>query len=111
MEALRLKVSIGLQDLLIKHLTTSIEFQYTNILPEMTILAAEEFYFRTNSNQLNLIVIKSVDSLLHIDLIGGGGGTGLFAITWGSESAFIKKTKKMLESFCAAYGESIAYEE
>src|SRR4051812_30681174 len=111
MEVLKLKISTLLQDKLIAYLAESILFQYTDISPEMTVLAVEEYYFRNNSDQLNLIIIKRVDSYLHIDLIGGGGASGLFGITWGSEQAFIKKIKKMLQDFCKTHGESIEYRE
>lgn len=96
-----------LQDELISYLTQTVLFDYVNISEELTILANEEFYLRTSSDQLNLIVIKSVGSYLYIDLIGGGGGSGLLGITWGSEGAFGRRMLKTLKAFCESHGESI----
>ncbi|MEO6693448.1 MAG: DUF6054 family protein [Saprospiraceae bacterium] len=107
MKISRFKVSKTIQTKLISYLTTSFSFEYKNIVPEITILAKEEFYFRTGSNQLNLIVINTIDSYLYIDIIGGGGGKGLFGITWGSEMEFVRKTQNMIKEFCAMHQESI----
>ena len=107
MRIAKLKIAGALQDELISYLTQTVLFDYVNISEELTILANEEFYLRTSSDQLNLIVIKSVGSYLYIDLIGGGGGTGLLGITWGSEGAFVRKTLKIVEAFCESHGESI----
>ena len=107
MQIAKLKITGALQDELISYLTQSVLFDYVNISEEMTVFASEEFYLRTSSDQLNLIVIKSVGSYLYIDLIGGGGGTGLLGITWGSEGAFVKKMLKIVEAFCKTHGESI----
>lgn len=107
MQISKLKVSKSVQEELISYLAESILFDYINISTEMTVLAKEEFYLRTTSEQLNLIIIKRVDSYLYIDLIGGAGGAGLFGISWGSEEAFVRRALKLLEDFCKDQGESI----
>ena len=64
MQIFKLKVPKALQDELISYLTQSILFDYIDISAEITILAKEEFYLRTSSDQFNLIIIKRVDSYL-----------------------------------------------
>ena len=107
MRVSKIKIAKSLQDELILFLTQSVLFDYINISEEMTVLASEEFYVRTDSEQLNLIIIKRVDSFLYIDLIGGGGGSGLLGITWGSEGAFVKKALGIIENFCKMHGEPV----
>ncbi len=107
MRIAKLKIGGALQDELISYLTQSMLFDYINISAEMTILANEEFYMRTNTDQLNLIIMKRIDAYLYIDLIGGGGGTGLLSITWGSEAAFVKKAMRIVEDFCKTHDEPV----
>ena len=107
MKIATLKTSNSIREELIAHLVESILFDYINISEEMTLLANEEFYLRTTSDQLNVIIIRSVGAFLVIDLVGGGGAAGLFRMTWGSEGAFVKKTVKLLQEFCQVQGETI----
>jgi hypothetical protein len=107
MRIAKIKIANVSQDQLIAYLTESILFDYLNITAETAILASEEFYLRTNSDQLNVIIIRASDAALYVDIIGGGGGTGLFSITWGSEDAFVKRTLHMLKDCCKTFGSSI----
>ena len=107
MQISKLKITNVLQEQLISYLTGSILFDYINISTETTILAIEEYYLRTNSQQLNLIIIKVVDSDLHIDVIGAGGGAGILGLNWGSEESFAKKAIKDLKDFCKTMGETL----
>ena len=81
---------------LMQELSTKYIYEAENIL----LLAGEEYRFRTNSNQMHLIVIKKSPPDLEIELVCGGGGEGLINITLGAEKSFIKKAKRLLKEFC-----------
>jgi hypothetical protein len=104
MEISKLKITGTTLDKLVNHLLETSVFKYKNLADDMTVLATENFYFRNNSTQLNMIVIKKEDDILHVDLIGAAGGSGLFNFNFGSEKGFIKSTKKIINEFCSERG-------
>ena len=63
------------------------------------VLAFEDYYFRTNSTQLEMIVAVLVDSKIRIDVIGSAGGSGLLNLDWGSEKKFLKRFSKVIEKY------------
>lgn len=64
------------------------------------VVGDEQYYFRTNSTQLNMIIANFKNSIIEIDIIGAAGGSGLLNLTWGSESEFIKVVEKRLKNYC-----------
>jgi hypothetical protein len=109
MEISKLKITGTTVDKLVTHLLDTSTFKYKNLTDDMAVLATENFYFRNNSTQLNMIVIKKEDLILHVDLIGAAGGTGLFNFNLGSEKGFIKTTKKIISEFCSGQGLQIEF--
>ena len=101
MEIGKMKIYQAKLNNLTEYLTTVNSYKYKNETNELTILATENFYFRNNSTQLNMVVIKQLGEDIIIDVIGAAGGTGLFNITWGSQKGFIKETQKIIEEFCS----------
>ncbi|MFH1049608.1 MAG: DUF6054 family protein [bacterium] len=91
-------------DKLINYLKTQFQFSYENQSTDMSVLAAEKFYFRNNSTQLNLLILKVKNSIIEIDVIGGAGGSGLLNINLWSEKSFIKKAEKVLKTYSEENG-------
>lgn len=58
MEISKLKITGSTLDKLVNHLLEVSTFKYKNLTGDMAVLATENFYFRNNSTQLNMIVIK-----------------------------------------------------
>jgi hypothetical protein len=111
MKIAKLKTIAKNKDELIQFLGDSISPDYENIQSNMTVFVKENFYFRNNSTQLNMIIIRVDAVFLYIDIIGGGGGTGWLNITWGSEKSFVRKTCRTIEEFYARRGEAVEYLE
>jgi len=78
------------------YLSRVLHFTYENTSYDMTILAKEEFYFRNKSTQMNMIVLKSIEDFVIVEIIGGAGGSGLLKINFGSQKSFINKVIKLL---------------
>ena len=78
------------------YLSRVLHFTYENTSYDMTILAKEEFYFRNKSTQMNMIVLKSIEDFVIVEIIGGAGGSGLFNINLGSQKSFINTVIKLL---------------
>lgn len=79
-----------------RHLQYQFDFHYESEGQDMMVLILEEYYFRTNSNQLNMIILKRVGTAVEADIIAGGGGTGFFSISLGAERRFLSKARKFL---------------
>jgi hypothetical protein len=90
-------------DKTINFLVENMSFDYENHSADMSILASEEYYFRNESTQMNMIIAKKVESYIIIDVMGGAGGTGVFNISWGSEKGYIKTVNKVLNRFTEEY--------
>jgi hypothetical protein len=99
MKILKLKVGTTDLDSMKVYIIKNFEFQYENHSADMTILATEDFYFRNNSTQLNMIVAKREESALLIDVIGGAGGAGLLNINWWSEKSYTGKVNNLLQKY------------
>jgi hypothetical protein len=84
---------------------------YQNNTDNMFILCFEQFYFRNNSSQMNMVVVKKKSSYLFLDIIGAAGGQGLFGMTWGSERGFSRKMRKKIDGLCNEKGWKIIDEE
>ncbi len=84
---------------IINYLNDYLSFEYENHSSDMSILADEEFYFRNSSTQMNMVILKTDESSVVIDIIGGAGGSGLLNINLWSEKGYIKKVSMILVQF------------
>ncbi len=109
MQQSTLKIKSSVKNNLIEFLSKRISHTYRNDFGTTSILAGEEYRFRTNSNQLYFIVLETTEPYLYINIVCGGGGEGLFNFSWGSEKAFINRAKNLIVDFCKLNSES--YEE
>ena len=82
-------------------LSDNMDISYQNQTEDMIIIAAEKYKFRTNSTQMNMIIIKrNSNNKSIIDIIGAAGGTGIFNFSLWAESSFVKSTLKTLSAYC-----------
>jgi hypothetical protein len=95
----RCKVKNSIKQGLIDYVRSKIECKYMNEFGDVVILATEEYRFRTNSKQMGFMVFHSLGKDLRIDIIGGGGGVGLFGFSWGTESSFISKVRLIIYDY------------
>lgn len=72
---------------------------YQLISDTSATLAFEEYYFRNGSMQLNMIVLQKTGAGIRIDAIGGGGSSGMFTFSWGSEKEFAGRLSDRLISW------------
>ena len=87
-------------DVWVDYLCQKLKIDYENHSNDCTVLATEEYFFRTNSSQLNLIVLKMEKKYLLIDVIAAGGGVGIFNFSLGAEGSFCGKVYGMVEQYC-----------
>lgn len=86
---------------LARFLESSLDINHKTAFADGCVLFSEKFYFRINSTQLNVITIrKGQTGLLCVEVMAGGGGTGVFNINLGAERKFIKTIDKLLEAYC-----------
>lgn len=104
MKISKYKISTTDIDKLVNYLAEELSFDYENSNDDMCLLVSEEFYFRNNSTQVNMVIVKRDDYSLYVDVIGGGGGTGLFNISLWSEKGYIKRVSKVLNKFIEEFG-------
>ena len=81
------------------YLTDVFKVEYSKSGKDYFVIAFEDFFLRTNSKQLELIIATREGNHIEIDVIGAGGGSGLFGITFGSEKAFIKRFERIIEEY------------
>jgi hypothetical protein len=99
MKTVKLKVNDGDLDRLVNYLIEHLSFDYENHTKDMSILASEEFYFRTFSAQLNMIVARKEMPCILIDIIGAAGGSGILNIDWWSEKGYTNRVRKVLNRY------------
>lgn len=73
---------------------------YLNTSDSMIVLGCETYRFRNNSTQWDMVVLKKIEGETHIDIVGTAGGSGLFNISWWSESGFTKSMFRHLVNQC-----------
>ena len=61
--------------MIIKYLKKYLPFEYQNHSSDMSILANEDLHLRTNSSQMDMVILKIEEGSIDIDVIGGAGGT------------------------------------
>lgn len=63
------------------------------------LLAFEKYYFRTGS-YTSLTIMLTEDRLVQTaDIIGSGGGGGMFNFDWGSNASFANKAADVLKQY------------
>lgn len=85
---------------LVEFVSSQMEKSYSNATDDMIIITSETYKFRTNSTQMNMIIVKKNGTGSYVDIIGAAGGTGLFNFSLWAESGFVKNTYKLLEAYC-----------
>ena len=95
----RFKVSTTDRKMIIKYLKKYLPFEYQNHSSDMSILANEDLHLRTNSSQMDMVILKIEEGSIDIDVIGGAGGVGILNINWGSEKEYIKGVRNILLQF------------
>ncbi|HNT29567.1 MAG TPA: DUF6054 family protein [bacterium] len=103
MEITTFELNINRLDDLRKYLCNEFSIGYQKTNESFFVLGFEEYYFRSNSTQLNLIVATLDYDMIKIDAIGSAGGSGLFNLNLGSEKNFINKFSKVLQKFKDTY--------
>jgi hypothetical protein len=99
MKISRFKVYTTDRKMIIKYLKKYLPFEYQNHSSDMSILANEDLHLRTNSSQMDMVILKIEEGSIDIDVIGGAGGVGILNINWGSEKEYIKGVRNILLQF------------
>lgn len=99
MKISKFKVFTTDRKMIIKYLKKYLPFEYQNHSSDMSILANEDLYLRTNSSQMDMVILKIEEGSIDIDVIGGAGGAGILNINWGSEKEYIKGVRNILLQF------------
>lgn len=78
--------------------------------PGVQIFLIENYYFRTNSNLMAAIITSMRDNTTcEVEIVSGGGGSGLAGMDWGSESAMVDTLCKTIERICKECGQIAVY--
>ena len=88
---------------LIEIMKNRISDPYIHSDDKTLIVATESYFFRIGSNLMTVMVVRMVSrDQCKIDIISGGGGSGLVGSTWGAERSanaqFVKFFKEVCES-------------
>ncbi len=75
------------------------DVEYSTRGNDFFVIAFEDYFFRNNSKQLEMVVAKLEGNHIGIDVIGAAGGAGIFGISWGSENAFIRRFERIIEEY------------
>ncbi len=62
----------------------------------ITLLVYEKFYMRVSSYVSLTILIVDDETGQTIELLGSGGGSGIFGVDWGANEAFAESAKHIL---------------
>ena len=63
------------------------------------VLTFEKFYFRNGSYASLTVVLTENNDEKTADIIGSGGGEGLFNISWGANSSFARDAENILRDY------------
>ena len=78
-----------------------VKFVYESHTEFMSVLLSESFHLRNMSGQVEAVVFKLKENYIHIDILAGGGGTGLLNLNWGAERSSISSIVSVLQEFAA----------
>ncbi len=84
---------------------------YEKPLLDGMLYGAEDYSFLTNSNLMVVITVEKVDNSndeCEIEIIAGGGGSGIFSITAGTEERRVVKFYNKIVDFCNTNGYEIS---
>lgn len=70
----------------------------------MSVYIGEHYKFITNSAQADIVIINFKEGKTVIDVLGTAGGSGIFNISWWSESSFVNRMVKRIEAYCNENG-------
>ena len=65
----------------------------------VVLLSFEKDYFRTGSYASLTVMLTQNENEQPVDIIGSGGGEGLFNISWGANSNFAENAVRILEQY------------
>jgi hypothetical protein len=78
---------------------------------KMTVIAIEQYFIRISSNLLTFVVFHETEERqCEIEIVSGGGASGSFGITWGSESRANKNLIEILEETGVEEGIKLQFE-
>ncbi len=60
------------------------------------MIVFEKYYFRSNSTASLSIMLTEKDGSIYADVMGSGGGTGIFNVSWDAEENFVGSAKSVL---------------
>lgn len=63
------------------------------------LLSFEKFYFRNGSYASLTIMLMQNENVQTADIVGSGGGEGIFNISWGANSSFAEQASEVLERY------------
>lgn len=63
------------------------------------LLSFERYYFRNGSYASLAVMLTEQENLQTADIIGSGGGEGLFNISWGANSDFANMAAGLLQKY------------
>lgn len=78
--------------------------QYRSVSDDMIVIGSETYRLRTTSSQWEMVVLKKVDHSVRIDIIGTGGGAGVFNISLGAEKSFVDGMLGKIRDVCDRNG-------
>jgi len=85
--------------------------EYEKPLHKGILYCTEEFSMLANNELLIVITVEKVDDKddeCEIEIIAGGGGSGIFAATWGNEERRVSKFYNRMLDFCNSAGFKIS---
>ena len=105
MEVSRLSIEGTNRASLVDSLKKELPDYYMYISKNVFIFTTQKFYLRTSSNLLSVIILDYKDRhRCNVEIISGGGGSGLLQITLDSESSSNNEIINVFEKICGSYG-------
>ena len=103
MEVTKLRVEGENTDRLVGLLRDRLPGCHAYTTDSIVVLVSEKFYFRIESNLLNVLILNAAGkSAYEVEIVTGGGAQGFFGITLGAERHRSGQIVKLLEEVCAA---------
>lgn len=63
---------------------------------KITVYCGEEYYFRNDSTLMLTAIVEETPESVSVEIVSGGGKTGLFGISWGAEKNAVKNIVRVL---------------
>ncbi|HWB26660.1 MAG TPA: hypothetical protein VG738_14345 [Chitinophagaceae bacterium] len=87
------------------------KIQYEKPLHSGILYCTEQFSVAANNDLLLVITVERVedrDNEIQLEIIAGGGGSGMFNVTWGNEERRVHKFYNNMAGFCESAGYDIS---